>query len=261
TFVPTVYPSMVGLPPGTVVTLQGAVFSCYDTFHDNQIVNGDQHIFDLWGAVSPNIMQGSDPRYAWVAFYKRDWTLTQPFVNGANPFSRPPYAQVIVIAVRARNTPTYTPADLLPSPSGTTEPSLIPSVGQATLKVTMLPASNTILSSEIDFTGTTNASLRAAEGAFVVISNDYLPTSSAAHGLLNGHVYRIGTSLGNNSWEFGPGDGLSAGDVTTLNNLMGANTQFDVFVVGRGADPNNPGQYIGPAQDVAVYSTFVPCPN
>ena len=263
------------LPPGATAVLPGQVWSCYDLLHDNQMGWSPQitpgpsrpHYELLWTIASQNMIQAADARFAWVALYKRDLIETQPLTTGLPvTFAYAPYAQVIVIAAKCQNNPTYSAAppqaDLQPPAFvRVPEPTLIPSFGQAQISA----PGTASLGYTINFSPSVGqAPRRAAEGAFVIITDDSVPRNTVSpttgrpmHGLLNGHVYRLGTQTAGGGWECSPGNGLAGGDAALLN----PGATYSVLVVGMARDPNNPASYTGPAQDIAVYSTFVSCPN
>jgi hypothetical protein len=249
--------------------LVGQVWSFYPTCYgpnleqigylNTQKLTGTPLIGDiLWPLMAQNMIQASDPRYAWVGFYRRNLvqTSTSPLI-----YSYASVAQVIVIALQSRAKQFYDQSDLLHS---TTDMpiSIEPAYGPATIQ----PPSATQLNYTIKFTGGLATALpqRAAEGAFVVIAADTLGIGTAGAGLMNGHVYRLGTQVDSITWEFAPGYSPVAG--TTEAALISA-ASFQVYMVGKAQepDPNNPGQYtgryIGSAQDIAAYSTFIACPS
>jgi type II secretory pathway pseudopilin PulG len=208
----------------------------------------------LWPIMAQNMIQMSDPRYAWVAFYRRNIVQTS-----ASPvlYSYSPSAQVIMIALQSRAKQFYDQSDLL-LPTGTNPPvSIQPSRGAATIAPS--PSS---LNYTIQFS-TANSSVlpqRAAAGAFVIIASDGLAPGTPNAGVLNGHIYRLGIQSPNDPtiWEFAPGFGPVAG--TSEATAIGTSYTFQVYMVGKAQDPTNAGQYTGLAQDIAAYSTFISCP-
>ena len=136
-----------------------------------------------------------------------------------------------------------------------------------------------------------------AEGAFIVISDDRITTPGLT-GRMNGRIFRIGnfrSDISPAGWELAPGydfiidpglngvkykaavDGgvgqeLVKDDITALGvtgalpdggALVNSDGPAVAFILGKGfADPvttpTGAGAYAGTAQDVAIYTTFVP---
>lgn len=209
-----------------------------------------------WNTAAQNMVQLSDPRYAWVAFYKRDLIETVKPGGGGTTFAFAPSAQVIVVAVRSRNVDGYSNQDVVIGPG------LSPSLQPVPVVARIIPPSPGTLDYTIQFNPSASPnSDRFTEGAFVIVATDDLPRTTFNHGLLNGHVYRLGnrSATGSGVFEFAPGFGPTAGDGLNLT-AMGA-VNFTVFMLGKGMDPDNPntGSFTGTAQDIAVYSTFITC--
>jgi hypothetical protein len=217
----------------------------------------------VWKSAAQNMIQTGNSRFAWVAFYKRDM-YESVNVAGTSSVSFAPYAQVIVVALQSRNTDSFAYTDLTPS-TGSLEPSLL------TGAMLIPPSSSTSSPTAsviggIQLPGTQGGtSDRSASGAFVIIAGDSLPTNNFYHGQLNGHVFRLGNRFNdgtNNSWEFVPGFTLSASDIQTITNMGGSGSvSFNVYILGMGRDLNDATKFAGPAMDVAVYSSFIPCSN
>jgi len=207
----------------------------------------------VWSMVSQNMIQAIDSRYAWVGFYKRDLIETGlPLSAGTTHFSFAPTLQLIVVAVRATTKTNFEASDVV---AGSTPNTLQPIVGN----VKFVPADATHFATTVQFDPSSGA--RAVEGAFVIIADDFLPTTSTVHGALNGHFYRLGTDVSNvgnppNTWELAPGYGLSNSDLAFMANFK---TTFQIWIIGKAQDPNNSNQYGGLAQDIAIYSTFISC--
>lgn len=180
---------------------------------------------DLWFNIRGNVILPNDPRYGWVALYRRGLD------SGGNPL---PYAQVVVIPTESRNRPIYQPdPDTLPAGSANNPVNL-----QAR------PLSN------VDFTdgnaGIDVADVGTSAGANAVATGCYLVVAQGAN---VGRIFRVGNEIGGGEWELMPGGDMEENDGTSFSG--------DVFVVGRGAiDPTAP-SYEGPAMDVGIYTTFV----
>jgi hypothetical protein len=246
----------------------------------------------LTNMASENMVQASDPRFAWIGFYKRDLVMTITTAPGGvaptRTFAYAPSAQVIIVATQVRTGQGYAvslPAngvspmldlpnfpsnnvlsaqDLPPPPS--LQASRSNSVGGGANPAIIAPPSSTHLDPYITFGDQVQVN-RAAEGAFVIIAADS-PTgtngmlNTADHGLLNGRIYRLGAFDPTVSgWNFAPGYGPSASDLFLMTHDF--NFKFLVYIVGKGQDPDSAtaGTYTGVAQDIAVYSTFISCPN
>jgi Tfp pilus assembly protein PilV len=205
----------------------------------------------FWQAIRGNVIVTNDPRFAWVAMYKRDG-------NPADPGTWAGTAQVIIIGVQARNRPIYTladvagasPANLQPRPIGFT-----------------ITDSTTAEPDRIEFTGTATELAALAEGCYVVVGDDGL--AGANQGRLNGYVYRIGTrrsDWGPNAFELIPGNDFAplpdpdgtAGPMTAVPGPIAGTG----WIVGRGyanamTPPTGAGDWEGIAQDISVYTTFV----
>jgi hypothetical protein len=208
----------------------------------------------LWSTVVKNLIQASDPRFAWVAFYKRDFieqgVPTAPAQNLPTPTISPaPYAQIIMVGIRSRVKQNYDPAN---------DPLLPNSPFLPVLLTANLGAGNQAGGPTIQFSSSSGA---ISENAYVIVSDNgaiqqpALPTPPFPAGSFNGRIYRLGTinTAGNPpTYNFAPGEGPGSNDPA----LTGA----QVFVVGQGLDPNNANNYGGGAQDVTAYTTFVQTP-
>ena len=258
----------INIPAGSSrLVLPGMVWSMYDKTHDTITYTPSPalpapapttftHNAFLWQSVVNNLIQPGDARFGWVAMYRRDWIAYGPAGSPATSLSPAPFAQIIVIAVQSRNKQVYdgspisasNPTNDIPNPPTAT--ATTPFVPQYCSAAAMSPPTAAGGASTITFNTTQAGAGAAAENAYVVISNCY--TNSA----YNGRVYRIGVSRpdlvktpNTTVWALVPGEDMVVTDPAL---------SVDVFVVGRGADPNNAGQFIGPAQDVSVFSTYVP---
>ncbi|HSZ58503.1 MAG TPA: prepilin-type N-terminal cleavage/methylation domain-containing protein [Tepidisphaeraceae bacterium] len=233
----------------------------------------------LCSMISENMVQTADPKYGWVAFYKRDMIETVIAPPGGaitRSLAYAPSAQIIVVAVADRNATSYTtsinpsgtPALDVPAvPSSPTPPAVVtqPPSLQASRSApgspaTIIPPDANSLDATISFSDPIQ-NQRADEGAFVIVAADAqgtMPLSSPFHGLLNGRIYRLGAfDAGSSQWKFAPGYGPSTSDITA----MAGHNRFSVYLIGRGLNPDGSTPvYSGLAQDVAAYSTFVSCP-
>ena len=238
----------------------------------------------LWSAVANNIVLPSDPRFGWVWMYRRDLIVQN--VGGVPVYTPASTAQIIIIGVRASGTPAYQPflgGTRPPPPSDVMRPTNV--AGRyATLEPRQLdallsPPAVAGLPTTIQFTQVyrnptnttaspyTPAISPAAEGAYVVVSDDFLaPTTDARHGMFNGRIYRLGSLAPNNAkmdtWTLIPGDDMSVNDYQVLNLNTPNMTTLPVHVLMVGRQFNNTtNQFSGGAQDLTAYTTFIPIPN
>ena len=255
-------------PPGqTSVVVHGAVWSFFD-FRDSDVIippgpasTPFPHRFYLWSWASKNMIQASDNRFAWVAFYKRD-LVAQGLPPGVGPLTPPPaltpapYAQVIFVGTQQRAKPAYD-ADLAGTAvananADDTQGNSTNSALRVTLtSVQQISAQGPTGNSTIQFRGAT-APLYVGESAFVIVSTDGIPPGPTS-GTYNGRIYRLGAAVPGttNQYYFAPGEGPGPTDP--------ALTNVTAFIVGRSKDPGS-GAFSGLSQDVSVYTTYVQTP-
>jgi hypothetical protein len=267
---------------GASMVIPGQVWSCFDSrdWYQQPAPTNTPHNAFMWGLISHNMINSTDPKFAWVALFKRDRLATAPAIGGpANPsITDSSSAQVIIFTTQVRNAPTYSlqvaggiPSDVInPSQTATTYSASLQVMlsANAQLAVNPVNAANPITSTITIGDGSLAGRdiARAAEGMFVVISDDTLASTNSLHGLLNGHIYRLGVQPDPTgspaTWEFAPGYGLQGGDAAIFNAMALANARFYVMFIGRGRSADSPGSeaaptFAGLAQDISVYSTFV----
>lgn len=209
-----------------------------------------------WIATRGNYINPIDPRLAWVPLYLRGFT----------PTGEPsPYAQVFIIAVRARNKVTYDESDLLPS-TETPTPWAVLEPRRVNVGLTFDMVN---LRGVMQFQPNAGAQY-AAPGAYVIIADDESQTPPRnITGQSTGRIYRLGTPIDEAAgiWHLAPD-----GDMIRSNALAGTGgtavagddndlllTKTQAYIIGRGYhDANDPTQgYSGPAQDIAVYTGFI----
>jgi hypothetical protein len=233
--------------------------------------------FPALNTIKGNMIDATDPRLAWVPFYRRE------------PGS--PFAQVIVIAVRNRERDRYVasmnPLYAVNTASGPRmysdldRPTATPTM-PGTLEPVRVPIGlnwNISGHGEVTF-DMANAPLsaRAATGAYLVVAADPVAhTAPNTPGQLIGRIFQLGNPIDEAAgrWELSP-----AGDMIRANPDV-ANPQIatddpncplaasgiptdsvQAYLIGRGyVDPSDGGQgFAGPAQDIAVYTGFISIP-
>lgn len=232
-------PMMPTSPPASTVVIPGQVWSMYDTVHDPV----PAHAQLLWGAVGRNLIQQIDPRFGWVAMYRRDY-IAQGAPSTTGVLSPAPYAQVIIIGVQSHNNPAYvngtgnlaTPTDAPTKPS----PGML--LPQYCSGASMTPPTSSSPFSTITFQN----GAHVAEGSYVIVCWDY------HNGAYDGRIYRIGVLDQGTTWEFLPGQGMSSSDISL--------PSVDVFVVGPGCDYANT-NIRGASEAISAYSTYIAVPN
>lgn len=197
-------------------------------------------------AVAGNLISPSDPRYGFIAFYRRQGTPGTVAPDWAS------VAQVYLIPVRA---PTGQPfkAAFPPDIDARTRDNLTgAAILQATIRNGTDPDPDTI-----EFTGGDVAAAAevADAGAYVLIADAQAPSGAA---YFNGRIYRLGVAASDTTYQSGRPIKyeLAAGNDFTPADLDGNRTidvnqltQARVFIIGRAGD--------GPAMDIGVYTTFV----
>ncbi len=206
--------------------------------------------FAGWFATRGNYINSKNPRLAWVPLYMRSET-TQ---SGVSPF-----AQVIIVAVEARNMPDYQTADAVPQTNFQSVLEPRPIKVNLTYDYTNLQGRLTI----------TDSKWLAASGAYVIIANDQNTNAPrSVVGQSNGRIYRLGNAIdeANGVWGLSPDGDMIRRNYKTANSIVTGDdndlSNTDAYIIGRGyADPTKPGNgpdfYSGPAQDIAVYTGFV----
>ena len=189
----------------------------------------------LWAELNGAQVLSEDPRYGWVGFY---YCGVDAYGNPADT------AQITVIAARVRNHDAYTAADQTAASSTLVgKPVTITKVSASTALTTL---------DQITF-GPTNLGA-VAPGTFVVISTD--PTANTV-GSAVGWVLKVGqpVTAGSNVYYLQPGGDMKSSPLYKPNPSA---TPMSAFIVGQGSDPDNPGTFIGGAQDIMAYTTMIP---
>lgn len=275
TFLSTTVPaaSSFTLSPGqSSVIVPGQVWSMYDPNRDtwtyqyanqnpNLVYPPTSHTAAIWQAMAFNLIQASDPRFGWVAMYRRDMIAQGIPGSPASSITPAPYALLIVIGIQCRNAQTFIPAIDIQNPPTTNTPFLPQLIKGVTFN------SSASGQSYVTFPSGGGGGNVAAMGdnAYVVISDDHLnPLTNPYHGMLNGRIFRAGYSSATGVWQLLPGSDLTSTDITTMGssemNVLGQ-PSFDVFVVGHRLSAGNPPTPIGAVQDVWAYSTYISTPN
>jgi type II secretory pathway pseudopilin PulG len=228
-----------------------------------------------WLDVRGNVIVPTDPRYAWVAMYRRDGDAAV----GGDVTKWADTAQVFLIPVAVRALTTFSAKDV--DPGGTNQVNLAPRAVKVVI-ANGVPDGST---DTITFTAGANANdLNAiGVGTYVVISNDNISSPANDIGRMNGRIYRVGNPIdeANHVWELMPGndftpDGGANGvlgaagsrgtdDICAIgtSNAEGSNVQFsgpaDAYIVGKGLQ--TPGTasttYADTPMDIAAYTGFI----
>ena len=197
----------------------------------------------LWNRIKGESVVVDDRRFAWVAFYRRH--IIHEFSDEPAP-----YAQIMVLVARARESSAYGGADVTAATLANLQPRPVefdltsdgdgPKVDQVV----------TFIRGEKD---------AVAEGAYLIVAHDKLPAAGpdpnlpGPQGSFNCRVFRVGNHVAGDTWELSPGADFEpakvfGADVRGLSDAVG-------FVVGRTSER---GRYAGLAQDVAVYTMIIP---
>lgn len=302
------------IEPGDFLVVEGMVSSFRDVRIPDPdydpgppVVNGPLTPEDardwLWRQISGNLILPSDNRAGMIVFYRRGMTFYNPETSSAAlPHSHPdvqktlhPYAQVWVVGVQARNRSAFEltedarrwPDDGPGAAASTTHASL-----EGKLIRVKLYEGDTrpdrISLHEYD-TGNLVDEPSAAEGAYIIISDDEFPigvdadpttTVAEVNGQSNGRVYRLGARLDEGVWELSPGEDMmlilgpdqTAGTADDIHENIPARpvnptetvpvggVAAPAFIIGRGyTDPTDPAAgYEGTSQATGVYTSFIP---
>jgi hypothetical protein len=146
-----------------------------------------------WDAIKGSIISASDPRYAYVPFYRRE--------NGASQ------AQLIVVGVTPRNSTSYVSANVLPS-----TPASPPAQITTTWGIANEPATASTYTTIYPDT-ITIASGGPYEGCYATFFVPSIPpdaeVKAAKIGNPVGRTYLLGRNITGNQFEISAGDGLS----------------------------------------------------
>lgn len=210
------------------------------------------HSAAMWRAIANNLIIPTDSQFGWVGMYKRDIIVQYDATVGHNVATPAPTAQIFVLAVQERNKPIYEPAlDISHHPTAnspfpaTLEPQLVYGVS-----ITHQPDGTSQVVVNQPYAS------KIAPGTYVVVAHDNL--TGAMTGAMNGRVFQIGIQPNPNNptlWQLAPGGDLGPSDPNIVNGA--------IFIVGRGyANPQSPtpspAAFKGPAQDVAIFTSFIP---
>jgi prepilin-type N-terminal cleavage/methylation domain-containing protein len=214
----------------------------------------------LWHVTKGNMVQPDDPRFAWVAYYRRTQIPPVPPSTTPTPAG---FAQVIVVACRNRAEDLYD-GRMDAAPSTLINPYPVPKLVQAQFNANSSPDQP----DQIQFSSSTGAQAAVAPGTFVVIANDTTVTPPGPNPppKANGWVLRVGNQVVNASgnpipdqWELLPGNdfkNIPPPGVPPTAPQFYKPTQADVYIIGQAFDPSKKA-YVGGTQDVSVYTTFI----
>jgi type II secretory pathway pseudopilin PulG len=184
-----------------------------------------------WAAVSGNLILSSDPRYAWVAYYRRDVDITN---------TPRPYMKVVIVGLEAKAREPYRAAVDLQELGG-------PGTG-AHLQPRAITAE--LHAGGVLFDSSSPVVETIGEGAFVTV----LGVASTNAASLVGQVARLGVRRADldtgsgRAWELAPGNEL------TIPGAVTPPVGFGAGVLGRNWDGST---FSGPVQDVMAYVTYV----
>jgi hypothetical protein len=176
----------------------------------------------LWMTLRGNVILPEDPRYGWVALYRRGQDVA------GNPL---PYAQIIVIPTEVRNAPIYVTDDTVSTPG--------PAVNLQPRVITGVTVEDHYPNPDTINVGASFNVDAAAPGTHVVM----------ATGTGSGRIYRIGNSLGGSLYELIPGSDMQEND--------GSSFTGSAYIVGRGWRNPSDSTFTGNAMDIGIYTTFV----
>lgn len=210
----------------------------------------------LWQQVRGNLILPEDPRYGWVAFWRRPNDVTGKPAN---------YAQVVVVAVRVRTHDAY---DFQFDVVNGSVPTLMG------YSVTVNNLTDLENGDQIALNNGGDAAASAAPYGYVLMAGGL----DAANRPIAGRIYRLGNESGANptvrTFDLLPGSDMTVQPGNDGVYGTGDDIKEDVhanrpaFIIGQGLrDPTrvfnndetspqyNP--YEGGAQDVAIYSSFI----
>lgn len=197
----------------------------------------------LWNRIKGEAVVVGDRRFAWVAFVQRhiviDW-----------PDEPAPYAHVIVVVARSRESSQYGAGDVVGDGMANLQPRPV------TFDLTSDGVGEKV-DQVVRFTGGFRDAV--SEGAYLIVTHDLLRNSAngGVQGSMNSHVFRVGNRLDGHTWELSPETEFKVTKVgnSSVLGLSGAQG----FVVGRtGSGDRAPRvRFGGEAQDVAVYSMML----
>jgi hypothetical protein len=221
-----------------------------------------------WNAVRLRQIDSNDPRFAWVALYRRDGHPNPDTLAELSTWSKT--VQIYVIPVQVRTRTTYSnqtsPDDIAsllrddaylsyPGLARMSRSNLFPR--QVRVMVEELPAPDN-KPNHIWFTGESKLRGAAAEGAYVIMQQ-------------SGRIYRLGNRVAEKddntrgqAWELQPGNDIANPAAENfivspgLNAyLIGRESKWDVPVQSSPIAPDQNPKFEGPAQDVGIYTTFI----
>jgi hypothetical protein len=194
----------------------------------------------LWNRIKGESVVVDDRRFAWVAFVQRH------IINDV-PDEPAPYANIIVVVARSRETSRYGARDVTRDALTNLQP-------RPVLFDLTSDGAGPKVDQVVRFIGGYRDAV--SEGAFLVVAHDNVSNPGGdpgPQGLLNAHVFRVGNHSYGNTWELSPETQFRPPAVggTTVSGVSGARG----FVVGRTLGGGS--AFGGEAQDVAVYSMLV----
>ncbi len=220
-----------------------------------------------WEAMRGNVILSNDPRYGFVALYRREAGLS--------------IAQVFIIATQVRARSRYDDTDT-DNPTGGVGNLVARPVEVTVTKNGGGTGIHWMAIADRDPGGIEGAKDAVAEGAYVIIGIDpgrIPPATGTPPGTFNGRVYRIGAqatdavgALVADTWTLQPGNEYQTLVQPGPDLKLGTSDDIDwdigddavAWIVGREYNTetpvptaSNPHDFRGPAQDIALYSSFI----
>lgn len=268
------------------------VFSFGDPVPWGSSTSAGEYAKSNWQLVRGKMIYTADPRYAWTVMFSREWRGS---LNNMPPYAQL-FIVVSRIGIRDRYTeadlrgsrPNLRPREVFVN---LYEGSRMNPPGPDIVEFNWFRNKRLRPSGLFNTIATEQA---VAAGTFLVISDDQQGSATykryensdtqSAGGLANGRIYRVGRArpdLGADRWELVPGwdmpTGIDAGgpgpnlimhdpDPSASDNTEeipvdpGKNpSPAKALILGRASvDPANATAFEGPAQDIAIFTTFIP---
>lgn len=273
--------SLLPPPPGTLVGTPSRVYWLNPNDPDPTLTAQQRATFTAaWDAIRGNLVLDSDPRFAWIPFYRRDLDPTSGVAPV--PLRGMPFAQLYMIGVQVAGTSNFAKDAYFPaldianatSTNSTFQPRLVSVVlfqgaGGSPDRIQFARASAArVTPAAVDDPNAPNGYEPVGTGAFVIIANDpgsTTPSAAGPPGAANGRIYRCGNPVPGtvDTWELQPGYDVASGVNPGASGTAGVSVACTAYVVGKRLTnpmavyntPNN--TYIDGVQDLVAVSTFI----